>query len=431
MSTASRVTSTTLGGVPPAELAPVRGQYRAVLANREFSAILVSQSLSMLGDQVARIAIAILAFERTGSAFVAAATYAVSYLAWLIGGPFSSSLADRFPRRTVMVVSDLGRAALISVLLIDSIPLPVVFGVLVLAGLLAPPFDSARGAMLPDLLPGDQYVHGSLVINLMYQGAQVAGFALGGALVATLGTRTAIAVDVASYLISALALVAFVKARPAAATEPSRGVLRDTRAGLQVVRDNPRMRRLLVYALLAMAIVIAPEGVAVAVADRVGGGDAAAGLLTASVPLGFLIGGFALLRVPAAKRESLLPWLCLLSAVPLLLTPLVTQLGLLIGLWVLSGTGSALQIVAAAAYVQAAPAAYRSRAYGIAVTCLMGIQGLTLLVAGVLADYVGSRQAVALIALVGLLLLPFVAGWSGLSLSTAQGMRQTRRKPQG
>ncbi len=417
--------------VPPAEIARARGQYRAVLGNREFSAILVSQGLSTTGDQVARIAIALLAFERTGSALVAAATYAVGYLSWLIGGPFLSSLADRFPRRTVMVLSDVGRALAISVLIIDDIPLPVVFAVLVLAGLLAPPFDSARSATLPDLLPGDLYVTGSVLLNLMYQGAQFAGFALGGALVAGLGTQTAIALDVVTYVVSALALVIFLKPRPPAATEASSGVWQDTRAGLQVVRSNPRMRRLLVYAMLAMAIVIAPEGVAVAVASSVGGGETAAGLLTASVPLGFLVGGFLLLRVPPERREALLPALCVISAVPLLLTPLVGQVWLVVGLWVLSGTGSSLQIIAAAAYVQAAPAAFRSRAYGIAATCLMGIQGLTLLLAGVIADAIGSREAVALLSLAGLLALPFVAGWTGLSLSGAQGKSQTRRKPQG
>ncbi len=417
--------------MPPSDSGSARSPYRAVLANREFVAILVSQALSTTGDQIARIAIAILAFERTGSALVASATYAVSYLTWLIGGPFLSSLADRFPRRTVMVLSDVGRAGLVSILIVDAMPLPVVFAVLLGAGLLAPPFDSARSATLPDLLPGDLYVTGSLVINLMYQGAQVVGFAVGGALVALLGTQTAIALDAATYVVSALALVAFVRQRPAAATEPSRGVLQDTRAGLRVVRDNPRMRRLLVYALLAMAIVIAPEGVAVVVAHRLGGADTAAGLLTASVPLGFLIGGFVLLRVDARKREALLPALCVVSAVPLLLTPLVDQLWLVLALWVLSGTGSALQIVASAGYVQAAPAAFRSRAYGIATTALMGIQGLTLLLAGVLADAVGSREAVAAIALAGLLVLPFVAGRPGLSLSGAQGERPMRRNAQG
>lgn len=411
-------------------MARARVPYREVLTNREFVAIMASQALSITGDQIARIAIAITVFNRTGSALAAAATYAASYLTWLVGGPFLSSLADRYPRRTVMVLCDLGRAALVAILIVPDLPLPVIFAVLVLVGFLAPPFDSARSASLPDILPGELYVTGSLVINLAIQAAQALGFALGGALVATVGTSTALTLDVATFLVSALALLVAVQWRPAAATEPSAGLLRDARAGLAVVRQNRRMRTLLAYALLAMAIVIAPEGVAVAVSRNLGGGDVAAGLLTASVPFGYLVGGFVLLRVAPERRESLLPVLCLISAVPLLLTPLIEQVWLLVALWALSGTGSALQIIASAAYVQAAPAAFRSRAYGVAGTALMGVQGLTLLLGGLLADWFGPREAVAVIALGGLLTIPLLwAGGSG-GAHVSQGAGETGRGAQ-
>ncbi len=411
-------------------MARARVPYRQVLTNREFVGILTSQALSIAGDQVARIAIAIMVFDRTGSALAAAATYASSYLPWLLGGPLLSSLADRHPRRTVMVLCDLGRAALVAVLLVPDLPLPAIFALLVLVGLLAPPFDSARSASLPDILPGDLYVTGSLVINLVIQAAQALGFALGGVLVATVGTSTALALDVGTFIISALVLLLTVQRRPAAATEPSAGLLRDSLAGLSVVRRSRRLRTLLAYALLAMAIVIAPEGVAIAVSRNLGGGDVAAGLLTASVPLGFLIGGIALLRVAPDRREALLPTLCLVSALPLLLTPFVDQVWLVMVLWVLSGTGSSLQIIASAAYVQAAPAAFRSRAYGIAGTALMSIQGLTLLLGGLLADWLGPREAVAAIALAGALVVPFLRAAGSRGTAVSQGTGDTGRGAQ-
>lgn len=417
--------------VPVTHPAPARVRYRDVLGNREFAAILASQGLSITGDQIARIAVAVLVYNRTGSAFAASATYAVSYLTWLLGGPVLSSLADRYPRRTVMIVCDLGRAALIAVLLLPGLPLAVIFAVLVLVGMLAPPFDSGRSATLPDVLPGDLYVTGSLVINLVMQAAQVVGFALGGVLLATVGTSTALALDVGTFLLSAVALVAFVQRWPAAATEPSVGLLGDTRAGIAVVRQSARMRRLLAYAMVAMAIVIAPEGVAIAVSRRLDGGDIAAGLLTASVPFGFLVGGVLLVRTSAQRRESLLPVLCVISAVPLLLTPLANQVWMVVVLWAISGSGSALQIVASAAYIQAAPAAFRSRAYGVAATALMGAQGLTLLIAGLLADWIGAREAVAVLALGGLLVLPALKTPGTGRIRRAQGKHETSRKPQG
>ncbi len=105
-------------------------------------------ALSTVGDQIARIAVALLVLERSGSAFAASATYACSYLTWLVGGPFLSSIADRYPRRRVMVVCDLLRMALIACLAVPGTPLWAVFCVLVLVGLLAPPFDAARSSLL-------------------------------------------------------------------------------------------------------------------------------------------------------------------------------------------------------------------------------------------------------------------------------------------
>ena len=85
-----------------------------MLRDREFRALLAADGLSVVGDQVARIAVALLVLERSGSAFAASATYACSYLTWLVGGPFLTAVADRYPRRRVMVVCDLLRMALIA-----------------------------------------------------------------------------------------------------------------------------------------------------------------------------------------------------------------------------------------------------------------------------------------------------------------------------
>src|SRR5688500_5539441 len=110
--------------------------YREVLAVREFRGLLVRRGLSVVGDQIARIAVALLVLERSGSPFAAAATYACSYLTWLIGGPLLSALPDRYPRRRVIVVSDLARAVLVACLAVPGIPLWLLFAVLVVVGLL-------------------------------------------------------------------------------------------------------------------------------------------------------------------------------------------------------------------------------------------------------------------------------------------------------
>lgn len=381
--------------------------YRQVLAVREFRAIAVSQGLSILGDQVARIAVALLVYARSHSALATAATYACSYLPGLLGGPLLSALADRYRRRTIMAVCDVARTILVLLLVLPHVPLLAVFVVLVLVELMAPPFNAARAGTLPDVLPGEQYVVGNAVLNVVFQGAQVLGFVAGGLLVATVSTRGALAVDAATFAVSTLTVLLGVHARPAAQDAASRGsLLADTAAGVRAVRSEPLLVRLLVLAVLGVAAGIAPEGLAVPVASALHHGEIAAGVLTACVPAGFLLGSIVVLRVPAERRVRLLPRLVALSCVPLLLTPLVHSLPVVVLLWLLAGTGTAVQLIASAAYVQACPAEIRSRAYGLAGTALVGVQGLALLVSGALSEALGAAGAVAGLALVVLLLLP-------------------------
>ena len=380
---------------------------REVLGLREFQGVVLSAGLSVLGDQVTRIAVALLVYERTGSAFASSATYACSYLSWLVGGPVLSALADRHRRRRLMIVCDLLRCALVALLVLPDVPLPLVVGVLVLVGLLAPPFDAAKGALLPELLEGDRYVTGSAVLGVVTQGSQVGGFLVGGLLVAAVGARGALAVDALTFLVSALAVGLLVRERPV----PRGGgasLARDIGAGVRLVAGSATLLRMLAFGALGAVAVVAPEGLAVPVAYGLGGGPVEAGLLSAAVPAGFLLGSFLVLRVPADRRTELLPGLLAVACLPLLLTPLAGSPLLVAALWLVSGAGGAGQLVANAAFMTATPQQARGRAFGLAVTLLMAVQGGVLLSAGAVAEALDPRWVVAGAAALALVLLPLV-----------------------
>ena len=392
----------------------VGASYWGVLRHREFRALLVADGLSTAGDQVARIAVALLVLERSGSAFAASATYACSYLTWLVGGPFLSAFADHYPRRRVMVVCDLLRMVLIAALAVPGTPLWVVFSVLVLVGLLAPPFDAARSSLLADMLSGERYVVASALLNAVSQGAQLLGFVAGGALVVALGVEGALLADATTFALSAVLLVQRVTERwhEPASGAPGTSRFAEAVAGFSLLRRTPRLRLLLGWGLLSAAAVIAPEGLAVAIAEEDGRGALAAGVLTASVPAGFLVGSWLVLRLPADRRERLFPVMVAGSCAPLLLTAFVEDVVLLTALWVLAGVGNALQLVANASFVQAVPSHLRGRAFGVAGTLLMALQGLLLLAAGALAEVTGPRLPVAVLAGVTMLLVPLLVAAS-------------------
>ena len=389
-------------------------RYRTVLAHSEFRALFAAQTLSLLGDQLARIALAILVYRRTGSPLATTATYAISYLTYLVGGPLLSGLADRYSRLNVMVVCDLVRVPLVLGLCVAGLPLWALFSLIGLLGAVAPPFDSARGAIQPDLLTGESYVVGNMLMNVAVQLSQITGFVAGGALVAATSVRGALVIDAATFLLSAGLLLHGVRQRPAAQTERST-LLRDGLAGARLVLSRPDLRGLLLLAVLGSVAVIGTEGLAVLVASELHGGARLAGILTATAPLGYLAASAVILRVDATRRLALMPVLVLGGCVPLLATPFTSSSVVVGALWVVGGAAAAVNLIAGPEFILRCPTEVRARAYGVASTALWTAQAVGLLLAGALANVVTPRQAVAALAGTVLLLALFVVGAQGNS----------------
>jgi len=158
--------------------------FHEVFQVAEFRALFAAHLLSLLGDQLAKVALAVLVYSRTSSPLLPAVSNALGYLPWLVGGPLLATVADLLPRRRVMVACDLARCLLVLGMAAAVERLPVLLLLLLLVGLLAPPFGAARAATVPDVLRDDRYVVGTSVGNMVSQSSQVLGFAVGGVLVA-------------------------------------------------------------------------------------------------------------------------------------------------------------------------------------------------------------------------------------------------------
>jgi MFS family permease len=387
-----------------------RTTWRSLFAVAEFRALWVAQAVSLLGDQLARVAIAWLVFRDTGSALLTAVVYAVTYLPWVIGGPLLGGLADRFPRRTVMVTCALLSAALVALLAVPGLPLPVLVGMLFLVVLLESPFLSARAALLVDVLPDDRYVLASGVGNVTSQAAQVLGFAGGGALVAAIGPRPALLLNAATFAFSALLVRVGTRLRPAPGVAAEgdgevAGWLSQLRVGVRTVFGDPALRRLVLLAWLATFTVV-PEGLAAPVADLLGGGAHTLGLLLAAEPAGAVVGALLVTRlVPPDRRLRLLVPLAVLTCAPVLAYAALPPLPVILAVLVVSGMGSSYQLVANATFMQLVPGASRGQAFSLAAAGLVAGQGLGLAVAGALTEVLSPERVVALSALLGLVLV--------------------------
>jgi predicted MFS family arabinose efflux permease len=379
-----------------------RAGYRDVFAVGEFRALWLAQVTSVAGDQLARVALTVLVFERTHSALLAAVTYAASVLPIFFGGLLLSGLADRLPRRSVMIICELCQTALVLLMLIPRTPVAALVVLLSLVTLADAVFRSARTAIFPDILAGDVFVLGQAVALTTYQLAQVIGFAVGGIVVGFLGTRVSLLVDAVTFVVAA-ALVRFgVQNRPAASQAgPRPAPLADAWAGIRLVFGNPALRTPMLLGWLA-AFYNAPEGVATPLAKALHGGPVAVGLILAAMALGATVGNITITRiVPPARRGQVTGPLAVACCGLLALFAVHPLLPAALLILIASGLFAGYQGLASSAFVTATPAAQRSQAFGLAQAGMYLGQGATMILAGAAADRFGAVGVTATVGAIG------------------------------
>lgn len=378
-----------------------RVTFGAVLRVVEFRALWAAEAQSMIGDQLARVALSILVFDRTGSPSLSALVYALTFLPAIVGAAVLSGLADRMPRRSLMIGCDLIRAVLLAAMAWHATPLPVVCGLLVASVLVGQPFTAAQVAILPDILDGEAYVVGSGLRMATDQICQLAGFAGGGVAIAVIGARGALAVDAVTFVLSALVIALFVRHRPSVADStggvrvPRVAVWANIRTAGTVVLGNRRLRILLGLGWLA-GLHVVPEGVAVPYAADLGRGPVAVGVLIAALPAGSAIGALLLVRIPARLRMRLIGPAAVGAALPMIACVNHPGLAVSIALWALTGMFAAYQVPAAASFVRSVPDRNRGQVIGLVASGLVAIQGVGIVCFGVVAGHVGAARAIAL-----------------------------------
>jgi MFS family permease len=391
---------------------------------QEFRALYIARLLSLSGDQIAKVALGIAVYRRSHSALLTAATFAAAFLPWIVSGPFLSVLADRYRRRDVMVVCDVVRAVLVSLLALPGLPLPVLFALLVAVVVMAAPFEAARAALIPEVLAGDDYVVGSSLGQAATQGAQVLGYLIGGAAVALLTPSGALLTDAATFVASACLVLRVRRGQLPTSPEGPPALITDLRLGAKIVFESDVLRTMVTVAWVTSVFLIVPEGLAIACANEVGGGSVIAAVLTAAVPGGAVVGALAIARyVSPERRLRLIPPLAILTAAPLVLSLLGPWTALLAVAWVVAGLGAALHVPAIATFVTHTPAHLRGRAFGLAESGLQAVQGIALLVAGALATVWSPRIVVGVAGIAGVLsVVVLLARWPASVRAMCRGV---------
>lgn len=368
------------------------------LTQREPRFLFGAQLISGLGDWAGRLALAVVVFQKSDSALWTAAVTVVSLVPWLGPGQLLSTFADRFGRVAVMIAADLARASLF-VAMAAPLPTAGLLTLAFLAGLCVPPFTSARGAALLDVVSPDRYGKVIALFGVATQAEIVAGYALGGTVIALVGARFTLVLNALTFVVSAL-LVAAIRHSAAADRHAESSVgLAGVRAGTVVWRRDPICRRALVLFVGVNMMMVLPEALVVPFADELGAPPAAVGLLAATIAVGAMVAmsvapddddPVVLLRLAAVRALVLSLATAGLFVVSIRWLPSVAALALLV-----SGAVDAIAVPTNQIVGARLPREGRAAAMSVAGGVQYGSQATAIAVGGALALVVGSGWVLA------------------------------------
>jgi MFS family permease len=372
----------------------------APLRHRQFALLWSGAFVSNIGTWMEAVAVGILVQETTGQAAWTGLVAAANFVPAALVGPFGGALADRIPRRRLLLATTSTQtvlAAILTMLAATGTPSPaLVAGIVFLAGCAQALGFPAFSAILPDLVPTDEIVGAVALSSAQWNLGRVVGPALAGIVIAAGGYAWAFAINTASFL--AVIAVLLVLRLPPPASHDGSSIFGSIRQGLRFVRNEPGLRVVVGYmtinSLLAAPFIALIPTMALEVLD--GGPGATSALVTAqgigAVTMALSLG---ILAARFGPRRVLLGVLYLL---PLSLIVYASSPTLAFAVGALLVVGflylGALSSFTGIAQLRS-PSAVRGRVMSVLMVLLGSVYPLGAVIQGALADVWGLRVVTA------------------------------------
>jgi MFS family permease len=309
----------------------------------DFMRLWSAETISQFGSHISGLALPLVAIlVLDASAFEVALLATIEFLPFVLVSLPAGVWVDRLPRRPILIVGDLGRAALLLTIPIahwlDLLRLEQLYVVGFLVGILTVFFDVAYQSYLPSLVDRSQLVEGNSKLEISRSGAQLGGPGLAGVLIEALTAPIAVLVDALSFVASGWFVLRIRKREHvperAARRSPFAGMRAELAEGLRFVLGHGLLRPiaactaisnffysfvgavLLVYAVRTLDLAPATIGVVLSIGNV---GFLAGALLAnrissrigvgRAIVLGTMFFGPSLLLIPAAPQGLPHPFL--------------------------------------------------------------------------------------------------------------------------
>jgi MFS family permease len=351
--------------------------------------------VSNIGTWMETVGVGIYVTAKTGQAGWTGLAAAAGFVPQAVLAPLGGALADRIPRRTLLLTSNIIAtllAALLALLTATGSPSPGIVVLIVFVGgcVMALAFPSYQ-AILPDLVPEEDLVGAIALSSAQWNLGRVVGPALAGIVIASAGYGWAFGLNALSFLAVIAAIAPLQLPRPHPSTET---IGRAIRTGMRFVRIDPGMRVVIAYmavnSLLAAPFIALVPAMAIKVLDTGTSGTSilvtaqGIGAVAMALLLGALTERFGLRRVLPGVLWLLPPALVLYGLAPALAESAVAILAVgFLYLGALSTFVSVSQL--------RAPAEVRGRVISVLMMLLGIMYPIGSVVQGALADRIGLR----------------------------------------
>ena len=337
----SRRARTLLGRIA-VDVSPLR-------ASREFRLLTAGNLITNLGTQATLVALPYQLYVQTRSPFLTGLLGAFELGPIVAMSLYGGALADRLDRRRLLLADQVALVALTSALAAGALAGHPPLGVLyVLGGLLAG-FSSIqnvlRSSIVPNLVEPDELRPALALTYGLYQLTMVIGPAVGGALIALFGVGTAYAVDAASCLGMALAVLALPPQPPHGESRPA-PIGASIREGLRFVRSESALLGSFCIDLAAMTFGMPRALFPVLALTVYHAGAAGTGALYASVAAGATIAALTTGWLHGLRRLGLVVmWAVIAWGVAIALAGLVSSLWAAMALLAAAGAADSISAV--------------------------------------------------------------------------------------
>jgi MFS family permease len=372
--------------------------------NRDFSTLLVSQTVSAAGDAVSATALPLLVLALTGSGLAMGTVLAINTGADFVFGTFAGAMADRGDRKRMMFVADLGRAIFTALIpLSDLVHGPT----MVVIFLVAAPLAIFRGffragylASMPNLVGRSQLARGNGILETAYSASFIVGPAIAGFLVTVIGPAPTLGIDAASFAISSLGLFLIRRDLKAPADRPPSRIVDDIREGILYVARHSVLRTVVLVFATTSAVLL-PVGAATTfrIVRDLGQSPAAFGLTLTGLGMGTLVGSVFAARLGHGTNVArVLVVAMLVMGGSIIAIASIGSLPVIVAISALSGAGeAALVVVYVSVRAANSPDELAGRVASTARVVTLGLMPVAGVIGGILIDSIGGTGTLAIL----------------------------------